>query len=99
MTLQVRRVITGHDVNGRAVVQIDDVSTNTFSARPGATAWNVWTTEGFPVDNTGDADAGGGGPWERHAARRLVARWGRRGGSYFDEASATRYSSEIDSEG
>ena len=58
MALQVRRVVTGHDANGRAIVQIDEVSANTFSPRPGATAWNVWTTEGFPVDNTGDADAG-----------------------------------------
>ena len=58
MTLQIRRVVTGHDTHGQAIVQIDDVSTHTVSARPGATAWNVWTTEGFPVDNTGTTDAG-----------------------------------------
>ncbi len=28
MTLAVRRVVTGHDANGKAVVKIDDVSLN-----------------------------------------------------------------------
>ena len=58
MALQVRRVVTGHDVNGRAVVKIDEVSKNLSSGRPGATACVVWPTEFFPVDNTGDTDAG-----------------------------------------
>ena len=56
MAVQVRRVITGHDANGRAVVKIDEVSKNIISSRPGATACVVWTTESFPVNNTGDAD-------------------------------------------
>jgi quercetin dioxygenase-like cupin family protein len=59
MGLQVRRVITGHDANGRAVVKIDEVSKTLFSGRPGATATNIWTTEGFPANNDGDADQGG----------------------------------------
>jgi quercetin dioxygenase-like cupin family protein len=58
MALQVRRIVTGHDGSGRAVVKIDEVSKNLVSGRPGATACVVWTTESFPVDNTGDADAG-----------------------------------------
>ena len=58
MALRVRRVITGHDPSGRAIVKIDEVATNVFSGRPGATACNVWTTEGFPVDNDGAADLG-----------------------------------------
>src|SRR5438552_17921359 len=56
MPLQLRRVVTGHDANGRAVVKIDEVSKNLVSGRPGATACVVWTTEYFPVNNTGDAD-------------------------------------------
>jgi quercetin dioxygenase-like cupin family protein len=47
---------TGHDANGRAVVLIDETATNMVSARPGATACVVWTTEGFPVDNNGHED-------------------------------------------
>jgi quercetin dioxygenase-like cupin family protein len=58
MAFQVRRVVTGHDANGRAVVKIDEVSKNVISNRPGATACVVWTTEGFPVNNTGEDDQG-----------------------------------------
>jgi quercetin dioxygenase-like cupin family protein len=58
MAVQVRRVITGHDASGRAVVKIDEVSEDVVSNRPGATACVVWTTESFPVNNTGDADEG-----------------------------------------
>jgi quercetin dioxygenase-like cupin family protein len=58
MTLRVRRVITGHDANGKAIVQIDEVAKHLFTGRPGATGCNVWTTEGFPVSNDGDADQG-----------------------------------------
>jgi quercetin dioxygenase-like cupin family protein len=58
MALKLRRVITGHDASGRAVVKIDEISQNLSSNRPGATAFVVWTTEAFPVDNTGDADEG-----------------------------------------
>ena len=58
MALQVRRVITGHDANGKAVVKIDEVAKNVTSGRPGASAVNIWTTEGFPVNNDGDADEG-----------------------------------------
>ena len=58
MALQVRRVITGHDANGKAKVLIDEISKNASSGRPGATAVNIWTTEGFPANNDGDADTG-----------------------------------------
>ena len=58
MALQVRRVITGHDANGRAIVRIDEVSKHLFTGRPGATGCNVWTTEGFPANNDGADDAG-----------------------------------------
>jgi len=58
MALQLRRVVTGHDANGRAVVTIDEVSKNIISSRPRQTACVMWTTESFPVNNTGDADQG-----------------------------------------
>jgi quercetin dioxygenase-like cupin family protein len=56
MALQIRRVVTGHDTAGKAVVSIDGISQNTPNRRPGTEATLVWTTEGFPADNTGDAD-------------------------------------------
>jgi quercetin dioxygenase-like cupin family protein len=58
MALHVRRVITGHDDHGKAIVQIDEVCTHAASGRPGATACNIWTTEGFPANNDGAVDAG-----------------------------------------
>lgn len=58
MALQLRRVVTGHDADGRAVVKIDEITKNPPSGRPGRSACVVWTTEGFPVDNTGDEDGG-----------------------------------------
>jgi quercetin dioxygenase-like cupin family protein len=58
MALQIRRVVTGHDASGRAVVKIDEVAKNLVSSRPGATACVVWTSEGFPIDNTEEEDGG-----------------------------------------
>jgi len=57
MSVTVRRVVTGHDQNGRATVTIDETVKNVVQVRPGAHAAAIWTTEGFPVDNDGDADA------------------------------------------
>jgi mannose-6-phosphate isomerase-like protein (cupin superfamily) len=59
MSLTVRRVVTGHDENGRAIVSIDEISKNVVQGRPGAHAAVIWTSEGFPVDNDGRADTSG----------------------------------------
>ncbi|HEY5306273.1 MAG TPA: cupin domain-containing protein [Pseudolabrys sp.] len=56
MSLQIRRVVTGHDVLGRAKVEVDEVATNVISNRPGASSCVVWSTKGFPVDNDGFND-------------------------------------------
>src|ERR1700720_3186918 len=56
MTVQLRRVLTGHDASGKAIVTIDEVSRNVVSARPGVSTSVAWTSEGFPVDNNGDVD-------------------------------------------
>jgi quercetin dioxygenase-like cupin family protein len=58
MALQIRRVVTGHDATGRAIVKIDEIAQNLVSSRPGATSCVVWTTEGFPVNNDGEEDEG-----------------------------------------
>lgn len=51
MSLQIRRVVTGHTESGRATVKIDEVARNVISNRPGASSYVVWSTKGFPVDN------------------------------------------------
>jgi quercetin dioxygenase-like cupin family protein len=58
MTLQVRRVVTGHDQSGRAIVLIDDVAKTQQGTRPGISPSVIWTTETFPVDNSSNGDAG-----------------------------------------
>jgi len=56
MSLSFRRVVTGHDEQGRAKVIIDEAFGNVTSPRPGAEFGVVWTTEGFPVNNDGNDD-------------------------------------------
>jgi quercetin dioxygenase-like cupin family protein len=56
MSLQVRRVVTGHDGEGRAVVKIDELAQNVRSGRPNHEACVIWTTQSFPVDNNSDDD-------------------------------------------
>ncbi len=56
MTFKVRRVVTGHDGSGRAVVTLDETASNVLANRPGASSVVIWTTAGFPVDNTDDFD-------------------------------------------
>ena len=56
MTLQIRRVVTGHDAQGRAKVEVDETAKNVISNRPGASSCVVWSTKGFPVDNDGFDD-------------------------------------------
>jgi quercetin dioxygenase-like cupin family protein len=56
MSLQIRRVVTGHDDQGRAKVIIDETTKNVMSQRPGAQYSVIWSTEGFPASNDGSAD-------------------------------------------
>jgi len=58
MQYPIRRVVTGHDENGKAIVLFDEISNTAMSRRPGQTGCVVWTTEGFPVNNDGTADDG-----------------------------------------
>ena len=58
MTLRVRRVITGHDANGKATVKIDEIAKNITSSRPGANAAVIWTTDTQPANNDSQDDAG-----------------------------------------
>jgi quercetin dioxygenase-like cupin family protein len=56
MSLTVRRVVTGHDQTGKATVKIDEVITSTQESRKNAFPKVIWSTDGFPVDNSGDTD-------------------------------------------
>jgi quercetin dioxygenase-like cupin family protein len=56
MTLNVRRVVTGHDKNGKAVVKIDETAKNILANRKGASSVVLWSTDGHPIDNADDYD-------------------------------------------
>lgn len=56
MSLKIRRVVTGHDAQGRAKVLIDEQVSNVISSRPGANSSVIWSSEELPVNNDGDAD-------------------------------------------
>src|SRR6516225_4026746 len=56
MTLQIRRVVTGHSAEGRARVEIDENVDNVISNRAGASSSVIWATKGFPVNNDGFED-------------------------------------------
>src|SRR5580700_8468286 len=58
MAKSVRRVVTGHDVDGRSTFLIDGPTPHVFSRTKGsAIVHELWETTGTPADNRGNADA------------------------------------------
>src|SRR5260370_23353828 len=59
MALDVRRIVTGHDANGKAIVATDERIAGTSAPnRPYISRVEVWSTDKMPVDNS-EAAAGG----------------------------------------
>src|SRR5207248_6226199 len=58
MTLNIRRVVTGHDQNGKAIVVKDEQCRNVHSGRPRHEACVIWSTGSFPSDNDTAEDGG-----------------------------------------
>jgi quercetin dioxygenase-like cupin family protein len=56
MTINIRRVVTGHDADGKAVVRIDDVGAHVASGRPHMSRQLIWTTDDLPVHLTEDGE-------------------------------------------
>jgi hypothetical protein len=54
----VRRVVTGHDEKGRAVVLFDSKAGNVASQRPKQERCLLWTTDTLPASNEGSEDRG-----------------------------------------
>jgi len=59
MILNIRRVVTGHDAQGRSTVLIDEQVKNQHAPRPSAIFSVIWSSEGFPVDNDSSDDRAG----------------------------------------
>jgi len=58
MTWSIRRVVTAHDDNGKAVVAIDECCRNLRSGREKHQSCVVWSTGSFPADNSVAEDGG-----------------------------------------
>ena len=56
MSLKIRRVVTGHDDDGKAVVLIDEICRNVISRRERHHSCVVWSTASLPVNNSGRED-------------------------------------------
>ena len=56
MAFNVRRVVTGHDRSGKAVVRIDDVGANRAAGRANQMRQNIWTTNDVPVAFSEDGE-------------------------------------------
>ena len=51
MALEVRRIVTGHDPSGKAIVASDErLHASTRPGRAGITRCEVWSSDGMPVD-------------------------------------------------
>ena len=54
--MKIRRVVTGHDKQGRAIVRIDEICRNVISRRPRHQSCVIWSTGTLPADNSDDAN-------------------------------------------
>jgi quercetin dioxygenase-like cupin family protein len=53
VTLEVRRIVTGHDANGKAIIETDERMTGTSRpGRAGIARCEIWSTDRMPVDNS-----------------------------------------------
>lgn len=59
MVWRVRRVVTGHDKNGKSMFLSDGLAPNVkeMASMPGLALTDLWETDGAPASNAGNADA------------------------------------------
>ena len=62
MAKTIRRVVTGHDENGRAICVSDAAATDILQRpnRPGVTLTNLWKCDTSPAEYDGSEDTVGG---------------------------------------
>jgi hypothetical protein len=58
MALEVRRIVTGHDANGKAVVKTDErLQAVSRLGRPHIAGCVMWSTDEMPIDNSEESEA------------------------------------------
>ncbi|HZQ00613.1 MAG TPA: cupin domain-containing protein [Reyranella sp.] len=62
MVHRIRRVVTGHDKNGKSVFIMDGKAPNVLemASMPGVALTDLWRTKSSPASNSGNADAATG---------------------------------------
>ena len=62
MTNKIRRVITGHDKDGKAICISDNIATEVLQrdSRPGVALTNFWQTKSTPAEYDGEEESLGG---------------------------------------
>ncbi len=70
-----RRVVTGHDANGRSCVIYDSMAPNQFSRPSGSIFNEMWTIEDMPAPLKGDQDFGAAGRPMVHSPPLAGANW------------------------
>lgn len=60
MGQKIRRIVTGHDDKGKAIIMINDLASNSTEIKgwPGLWVTELWTTNETPADNKGTTDRG-----------------------------------------
>jgi len=56
MTLEIRRIVTGHDKDGKAIVETDQIMDNVEKLRSGNTNALLWVNHTTPAEIEGDED-------------------------------------------
>jgi quercetin dioxygenase-like cupin family protein len=54
--MQIRRIVTGHDASGKAVVKTDEQITAVPRIAGGISGCEIWSTDRMPIDNSAAAD-------------------------------------------
>ena len=59
MVWKIRRVLTGHDSDGKSIIMTDGIAPNVLemASMPGLALTDLWETKGAPASNDGNADA------------------------------------------
>lgn len=58
MARPIRRIVTGHNAEGRSVFLMDQNAENVRDRPGGGAVIDLWTTDSTPADNGGDEDTG-----------------------------------------
>src|ERR1700683_3568641 len=57
MAMKVRRIVTGHNASGKAIVKTDEQVTAVARVAAGISVCEIWSTDQMPIDNSAAADA------------------------------------------